>query len=234
MRQEGPDVDVTFFPFPLAVFLAFVMNGRDQSISVPTNIEYHVVTHCRRIREGLLTSAKLCHRAVFATLYQASISLAASRYFSLASVRCFRVARFMGSRSAALEYFAFCKASSFIPLRHCTAHMSRYEGPSHRVYMTFFSRDGWQVQFWFVEMGDGNRSALPEGRLSPHGILWVPSKQAGGAYLAVWAVLRRLGTMNAAACLWSLLPTLVLATVLHLEILQFVELAPELRAVRAT
>lgn len=53
MRQEGPDVDVTFFPFPLAVFLAFVMNGSDQSISVPTNIEYHVITHYRRIREGL-------------------------------------------------------------------------------------------------------------------------------------------------------------------------------------
>jgi hypothetical protein len=44
-------------------------------------------------------------------LYQASISLAASRYFSLDSVRCFRVTTFMGSRSAALEYFAFCKAA---------------------------------------------------------------------------------------------------------------------------
>jgi hypothetical protein len=27
------------------------------------------------------------------------------------------------------------------------AGMSRYERPSHRVYMTFFSRQGWQVQF---------------------------------------------------------------------------------------
>jgi hypothetical protein len=26
-------------------------------------------------------------------------------------------------------------------------HMSRYDRPSHRVYMTFFSRQGWQVQF---------------------------------------------------------------------------------------
>jgi hypothetical protein len=25
--------------------------------------------------------------------------------------------------------------------------MSRYDRPSHRVYMTFFSRQGWQVQF---------------------------------------------------------------------------------------
>jgi hypothetical protein len=25
--------------------------------------------------------------------------------------------------------------------------MSRYERPSHRVYMYFFERDGWQVQF---------------------------------------------------------------------------------------
>jgi hypothetical protein len=26
-------------------------------------------------------------------------------------------------------------------------NMSRYDRPSHRVYMTFFSRGGWQVQF---------------------------------------------------------------------------------------
>jgi hypothetical protein len=26
-------------------------------------------------------------------------------------------------------------------------HMSRYDRPSHRVYMTFFCRSGWQVQF---------------------------------------------------------------------------------------
>jgi hypothetical protein len=26
-------------------------------------------------------------------------------------------------------------------------YMSRYDRPSHRVYMTFFSRQGWQVQF---------------------------------------------------------------------------------------
>jgi hypothetical protein len=25
--------------------------------------------------------------------------------------------------------------------------MTRYDRPSHRVYMTFFSRSGWQVQF---------------------------------------------------------------------------------------
>jgi hypothetical protein len=25
--------------------------------------------------------------------------------------------------------------------------MSRYDGPSHRVYMTFFRREGWYVQF---------------------------------------------------------------------------------------
>ena len=28
-----------------------------------------------------------------------------------------------------------------------TLHMSRYDRPSHRVYMDFFYRQGWQVQF---------------------------------------------------------------------------------------
>jgi hypothetical protein len=28
-----------------------------------------------------------------------------------------------------------------------TVHMSRYDRPSHRVFMTFFYRAGWQVQF---------------------------------------------------------------------------------------
>jgi hypothetical protein len=28
-----------------------------------------------------------------------------------------------------------------------TVHMSRYDRPSHRVYMYFFQRQGWQVQF---------------------------------------------------------------------------------------
>ena len=28
-----------------------------------------------------------------------------------------------------------------------TANMSRYDRPSHRVFMTFFQRSGWQVQF---------------------------------------------------------------------------------------
>ena len=35
-------------------------------------------------------------------------------------------------------------------LRHLfpyTPDMSRYDRPSHRVYMSFFSRQGWQVQF---------------------------------------------------------------------------------------
>jgi hypothetical protein len=33
---------------------------------------------------------------------------------------------------------------SFFPYN---VHMSRYDRPSHRVYMTFFYRAGWQVQF---------------------------------------------------------------------------------------
>jgi hypothetical protein len=28
-----------------------------------------------------------------------------------------------------------------------TAHVSRYDRPSHQVYCTFFFRKGWQVQF---------------------------------------------------------------------------------------
>ncbi len=28
-----------------------------------------------------------------------------------------------------------------------TVYMSRYDRPSHRVYMIFFQREGWQVQF---------------------------------------------------------------------------------------
>ena len=35
--------------------------------------------------------------------------------------------------------FAFC--SPVLP------HMSRYDRPSHRIFMTFFYRAGWQVQF---------------------------------------------------------------------------------------
>jgi hypothetical protein len=38
-------------------------------------------------------------------------------------------------------------ADKFLPLFPYTAYMSRYDRPSHRVYMTFFSRRGWQVRF---------------------------------------------------------------------------------------
>jgi hypothetical protein len=34
-----------------------------------------------------------------------------------------------------------------LPLFPYTAHVSRYDRPSHRVYCTFFFRKGWQVQF---------------------------------------------------------------------------------------
>ena len=33
-----------------------------------------------------------------------------------------------------------------------TRLMSRYDRPSHRVYMSFMSRDGWQVQFLEVDL----------------------------------------------------------------------------------
>ena len=35
--------------------------------------------------------------------------------------------------------------------------MSRYDRPSHRVYMTFFYRQGWQVQFCEADL----KTALP-------------------------------------------------------------------------
>ena len=35
--------------------------------------------------------------------------------------------------------------------------MSRYDSPSHRVYMSFMSRDGWQVQFLEADL----KTALP-------------------------------------------------------------------------
>lgn len=38
-----------------------------------------------------------------------------------------------------------------------TVYMSRYERPSHRVFMTFFLRSGWQVQFLEADL----RTPLP-------------------------------------------------------------------------
>jgi hypothetical protein len=38
-----------------------------------------------------------------------------------------------------------------------TGLMSRYERPSHRVFMTFFQRQGWQVQFLEADL----RTPLP-------------------------------------------------------------------------
>jgi hypothetical protein len=38
-----------------------------------------------------------------------------------------------------------------------TVHMSRYDRPSHRVYMYFFFRGGWQVQFLEADL----RTPLP-------------------------------------------------------------------------
>jgi hypothetical protein len=35
--------------------------------------------------------------------------------------------------------------------------MSRYDRPSHKIYMTFFLRQGWQVQFCEVDL----KTALP-------------------------------------------------------------------------
>ena len=43
---------------------------------------------------------------------------------------------------------------------HCSPYteaMSRYDRPSHRVYMTFFYRQGWQVQFCEADL----KTALP-------------------------------------------------------------------------
>ena len=39
-----------------------------------------------------------------------------------------------------------------------TVRVSRYDRPSHRVYMTFFVRSGWQVQFLEADL----RTPLPK------------------------------------------------------------------------
>jgi hypothetical protein len=42
------------------------------------------------------------------------------------------------------------------PLFAYTRVMSRYDRPSHRVYMSFMSRKGWQVQFLETDLKNGN------------------------------------------------------------------------------
>jgi hypothetical protein len=76
--------------------------------------------------------------------------------------------------------------------------MSRYDRPSHRVYMTFFYRQGWQVQFLEADL----KTALPRKltfsdpekirELARRGEAWGESRQMlehaiekgrGGVYL---------------------------------------------------
>jgi hypothetical protein len=102
MRQERPNVDMAFFP--LAVFLTFIMNGSDQPISVPANIEYHVSIHGVRILEGLpyLNEIVPPHRLGGVLILLLGPDQVISRN---------NVHALTGPRSTILDYFSFCKVS---------------------------------------------------------------------------------------------------------------------------
>jgi hypothetical protein len=56
-------------------------------------------------------------------------------------------------RRCAVDRFAFCSLY--------TGGMSRYDRPTHRVYMTFFFRSGWQVQFLEADLKTPLPKVLP-------------------------------------------------------------------------
>jgi hypothetical protein len=65
-----------------------------------------------------------------------------------------------------------------------TAHVSRYDRPSHQVYCTFFFRKGWQVQFCESDLmaplprqWPPSREILARGRSSMMLATWTRSPQ---------------------------------------------------------
>ena len=63
-----------------------------------------------------------------------------------------------GRRSLCLVSFKrYTPVDSFAFYSPILFYMSRYDRPSHRVFMTFFQRSGWQVQFLEADL----RTPLP-------------------------------------------------------------------------